>query len=271
MPTSVDARPDRGTQRAVTAAARCGLATRGLLYVLVALLALQIAFGDSGEVADSSGALHELAGRPFGRVLVWAVGLGLAAMALWRLSEAVFGATGPDGRKATHRAAAAGRAVFYAVVSFSTLAFAAGRGARRSSDEQSRDATATLLDAPAGPWLVAAVGAGIAVGGIVIVVGAVRLSFRDRLDTARLPEWGRRAVDVLGAVGGTARGAVFTAAGGFLVYAAVSYDPAKAKGVDDTLRSFSQTPAGPWLLVAVALGLLLFGLFSWAMAALIRA
>lgn len=63
-----------------------------------------------------------------------------------------------------------------------------------------------------------------------------------------------------------ARGTVFAAAGGFAVHAAVRYDPAKAKGVDDTLRTLTQTPAGPWLLVAVAVGLVLFGIFSLAMA-----
>ncbi|EFL13042.1 predicted protein [Streptomyces sp. C] len=47
----------------------------------------------------------------------------------------------------------------------------------------------------------------------------------------------------------------------------MEYDPAKAKGVDDTLRAFADTPAGPWLLVAVAAGLVLFGLYSWAAAA----
>lgn len=66
--------------------------------------------------------------------------------------------------------------------------------------------------------------------------------------------------------GGLARGVVFAAAGGFVVYAAVRYDPAQAKGIDDTLRSFTQTAAGPWLLVALAIGLMLFGVFSWAMA-----
>ncbi|WP_042800376.1 DUF1206 domain-containing protein, partial [Streptomyces sp. C] len=62
-------------------------------------------------------------------------------------------------------------------------------------------------------------------------------------------------------------GALFAAAGGCAFYAAVEYDPAKAKGVDDTLRAFADTPAGPWLLVAVAAGLVLFGLYSWAAAA----
>ncbi|MFJ7157211.1 DUF1206 domain-containing protein [Streptomyces sp. NPDC101118] len=259
-------RARRETRRAIVVAARTGLATRGVLYVLVGLLALQVAFGDTGEEADRSGALATLADRSYGAVLVWAIGIGLVAMALWRLSEAVFGATGPDGRKATKRAASAARAVFYGVLAYSVLAFAAGRKENRSGDEQSRDLTARVMDAPAGPWLVGAVGCGIAIGGIVIAVQAAMRTFRKEMDTAALPQWARTLVDTIGVVGGLARGAVFTAAGGFLVYAAADYDPAKARGVDDTLRAFAETPAGPWLLVAVAAGLLLFGVFSWAMA-----
>ncbi|MGV9573181.1 DUF1206 domain-containing protein, partial [Streptomyces nigra] len=40
----------------------------------------------------------------------------------------------------------------------------------------------------------------------------------------------------------------------------------RAKGLDDTLRSLAETPLGPWLLVCVAVGLVLFGLFSFALA-----
>ncbi|WP_327308494.1 DUF1206 domain-containing protein [Streptomyces sp. NBC_01298] len=247
--------------------ARCGLATRGLLYVLIGVLAVRVGFGvsDGGE-ADRTGALQELAEKPFGGVLVWAVGIGLVCMTLWRLSEAALGAAGPGGDKPGKRLAALARAVFYGVVAFSVLSFAAGTGGGRSGDEQSRDVTARALDVPGGPWWVAAVGLGIAIGGVVIAVQAVRRTFRKHLAMGRQPEGVRKAVEFLGVVGGVARGAVFAAAGSFAVHAALSYDPAKAKGVDDTLRTFAQTPAGPWLLVLVAVGLVLFGLFSWAMA-----
>lgn len=40
-------------------------------------------------------------------------------------------------------------------------------------------------------------------------------------------------------------------------------DGTKAKGVDGVLRSFAQTPFGPWLLILVALGLIAFGIFSF--------
>ncbi|MET9609327.1 DUF1206 domain-containing protein [Streptomyces sp. NPDC006512] len=248
--------------------ARCGLVARGLLYVLIGVIAVRVAFGGSGggEEADRTGALQELAEKPFGGVLVWAVGIGLVCMTLWRLSEAVLGAAGPDGDKVGKRLAAAARTVFYGVVAFSVLSFAAGSGGGQSGDEQSRDVTAQALDLPGGPWWVAAAGAGIAIGGVVIAVQAVRRTFRKHLAMDRQPEGVRKAVELLGVVGGLARGAVFAAVGAFVVHAAVSYDPAKAKGVDDTLRTFAETPAGPWLLVAVAAGLVLFGVFSWAMA-----
>ncbi|WP_327260378.1 DUF1206 domain-containing protein [Streptomyces sp. NBC_01232] len=253
-----------GRAREVTA--RCGLLARGVLYVLVGVLALRVALGDSGgKEADRQGALQELAGRSFGSVLVWAVAIGLVGMMLWRLSEAVFGAAGPDGDKVTKRLAAAGRTVFYAVVAFSVLSFAAG-GNARSGDQQSRDVTAQAMDLPAGRWLVGAAGLGIAVAGVVIAVQAARRTFRKHLAMGGVSERWRKAVDFLGVAGGLARGALFAAVGGFVVFAAVRYDPAQAKGIDDTLRSFTQTPAGPWLLVVVAVGLILFGAFSWAMA-----
>lgn len=58
--------------------------------------------------------------------------------------------------------------------------------------------------------------------------------------------------------GGTARGIVFAVA------AAIEHRPDESKGMDDTLRSFIDTFAAPWHLVAIALGLVAFGLFSWA-------
>ncbi|MEV6685869.1 DUF1206 domain-containing protein [Streptomyces sp. NPDC051130] len=254
-----------GTAREFTA--RIGLVARGVLYVLTGLLAVRVGLGTSGgREADRQGALQELAGKPLGPFLVWAVGVGLVCMMLWRLSETVFGAAGPKGDAATKRLASAARAVFYAVAAYSVLSFAAGSGGTRSGDEQSRDVTAKVLGWPGGQWLVGAVGAALVVGGVVIAVRAVRREFRKHMNLGGLsPQW-RRAVELLGVAGGVARGGVFAAAGGFAVHAAVRYDPAQAKGMDDTLRTLTQTPAGPWLLVAVAVGLMLFGVFSWAMA-----
>ncbi|MER7407564.1 DUF1206 domain-containing protein [Streptomyces sp. NPDC000070] len=262
-------RARRAVRGSVTeGAARAGLTARGVIYLLVGVLALQIAFGDTGEQADRGGALAELSQKPFGAVLLWALGIGLVGMALWRLSEMLFGSVGPDGRSARKRLLATARFVFYAFVAYSVLSFAANRGrsGSGSSDRQSEDATARALEIPAGQWLVGAAGLAIIGVGGWIGVRAVLRKYHDKLRLGQMSPRTRRLVDVTGMAGGAARGLVFAMAGVFAVRAAVDYEPDRAKGLDDTLRSFADTPLGPWLLVCVAAGLVLFGVFSFAMA-----
>jgi hypothetical protein len=274
MNTQTMARTGRGrAQRAANGsvtegAARAGFTARGVIYLLVGVLALQIAFGEGKHQADRGGALAEISDKPFGAVLLWALGVGLAGMALWRLSQVFFGADGPEGRKPQKRLLAGVRFVFYAFVAYSVLAFAASpsKGGGGSSDEQSRDVTARAMEMPAGQWLVGAAGVGVVVAGIWIAVQAVRRKYHEKLKLGAMGPRIRRLVDVTGVVGGVARGAVFAAAGVFAVRAAIAYEPDRAKGMDDTIRSFADTPLGPWLLVCVAAGLVLFGLFSFAMA-----
>ncbi|MGY1435232.1 DUF1206 domain-containing protein [Streptomyces reniochalinae] len=251
-------------------AARAGFAGRGFIYLLVGVLALQVAFADGkrGGQADRGGALREVAGRPFGAFVLWALGLALAGMALWRLAEAVWGVTEPEGHRAHKRLLSAARGVFYGFVAYSVLAFAAGdRGSGSgASDKQSKDVTAEVLGLPAGQWLMGAVGAGVVVAGVVMAGRAALRTYHEQLRTGQMSRRQRRFVDVTGVAGGVARGLVFAAAGVFLSRAALAYEPEKARGMDDTLRSFTETPAGPWLLVAVAVGLGLFGLYSFGVA-----
>jgi hypothetical protein len=251
---------------AMEGAARWGLAARGAIYLLVGVLALQVAFGVGGEQADRGGALHALTEEPYGEAVVWAIGIGLAGMALWRFSEAAVGAAGPDGHKTSKRALSGARAVLYTVLAFSVLSYAAGESGSGSSDRQSRDVTARVLDLPFGQYLVGGAGLALAGAGAWIAVRALRREYHKHLHLSAMSRRARKTVDVLGVGGGVCRGAVFAAAGVFVLRAAAEFDPDEAKGLDDTLRAFADTPAGPWLLAAVAAGLVLFGFFSFAMA-----
>ncbi|MFJ1747667.1 DUF1206 domain-containing protein [Streptomyces sp. NPDC088116] len=253
---------------AVAAGARAGFVARGVIYMLIGVLSLRIAFsgGGGGGQADRGGAVAEIAHKPFGTVLLYLLGTALAGMALWRLSEAAFGQAGPDGRKASKRAMAAGRFVFYGFVSYSVLSYAAGDegSGSGSSDKSSQDVTARALDWPGGQWIVGIVGVAVAAAGVWIAVRALMRKFHKHLTMSEMSKNARKAVDCVGVFGGTARGAVFAVAGAFALTAAVQHEPGRAKGMDDTLRAFTGTPAGPWLLVLTALGLMAFGVFSWA-------
>ncbi|MFH8409243.1 DUF1206 domain-containing protein [Streptomyces sp. NPDC018019] len=245
-------------------AGRAGFVARGVVYVLVGVLAVQVALGEGGESADRQGALGQVAAQPFGVVLLWALAAGFGCMAIWRGAGAVL-ARG-SARKVPERLLNGGRAVFYAVVCWATAAYAAGSGGGGSGNAQSQDWTAAALKLPYGRVLVALAGAVLIGVGVVLAVRAGMRRFLRKLDNGAMSHRTRQAVTGMGVGGGVARGLVFAAAGSFVLIAAVTFDPHRAKGLDATLRSFTQTPAGPWLLVVVAAGLVLFGGFSFASA-----
>ncbi|MFD6874244.1 MULTISPECIES: DUF1206 domain-containing protein [unclassified Streptomyces] len=252
--------------RAMEVLSRVGLCARGVIYVLVGLLAVQMGFGgDSGKEADRSGAVRTIGEQPFGRVLLWALVVGLAAMALWRLSEAAFGQAVTGGDKWTRRLGSLGLAVFYTVICIGVVqtALVGGSAGGRPGDETSKDYTARVLNLPLGRVLVGVAGAVLVIVGVVIVVRSLMRKFEENLRTGEMSPTTRRVVAGLGIVGGVACGVVAAVAGVFVLLAAVQFDPGRAKGMDETLRSFAATPAGPVLLIAAAVGLLVFGLYSF--------
>jgi hypothetical protein len=244
-------------------AARLGFVARGLIYVLIGLIALGIAFGRGGQ-ADQGGALGQIASRGFGVVVLWLLVVGFAGLALWRLSEVAFGATGPRGHETAERLKSLARGIVYTFFCFTTLRFVLGTASSSSadSDRQSETTTTRVMTNAGGRVLVGLVGLALVAVGLYLAREAWKREFLQRMDLSGVSSGTRSLVERLGVVGGLSRGAVFVVAGLFLTLAAVRFEPSRAEGLDGTLRSFSQTALGPFLLVLVALGLIAFGVFS---------
>jgi hypothetical protein len=253
-----------GNSKYVDWLARAGFAARGVMYALIGVLALEVAFGSPGHTADQSGAVRVVGRTPFGGVLLWLLVIGFIGLALWRLSEALYGGPGPDGRKPGSRLIAGFKAVLYAFITFVILKYALGLGAPKSSNKQSVDLTATAMRHPGGQVLVGIVGLVLVGVGAWLAWRAFNRKFLADLRTGEMSPQTRKVVTFLGRFGGIARGIVFGAAGLFLLIAAFTGNAHKAKGIDATLLAFTKTPAGPWLLVLVAIGLVLFGGYSFA-------
>jgi Domain of Unknown Function (DUF1206) len=253
-----------GNSKYVDWLARAGFAARGVMYVIIGILAIEIAFGSGGHKADQSGAVRVVGNTPFGTFLLWLLVIGFAGMTLWRLSEALYGGPGPDGRKAGNRLIAGFKAVLYGFIAYGIIRYALGLGAPKSSNKQSVDLTSTAMRQPGGRILVGIVGLVLIGVGVWLAWRAFERKFLADLRTGEMSAQTRKVVTFLGRYGGIARGIVFAAAGLFLLIAAVTANAHKAKGIDATLRAFTKTPAGPWLLVLVAAGLVLFGAYSWA-------
>ncbi|MDF5758285.1 DUF1206 domain-containing protein [Spongiactinospora sp. TRM90649] len=240
---------------ALDRAARAGLACRGVLYALIGVLALRIAFGDGEQEADKGGAISAVAGLPLGSVLLWAMVAGFAGLGVWQASEALVGRG-----ETTERVKSAGRVVIYVFV-VTTLLSMLLAGKTTSEDQKSRDLAGFLLDLPGGPFIVGAVGVGVIAMGVYWLHAGLTRRFHRELERGRMSGRARSIMEKLGIAGHVARGMIAGAAGYFVVRAAFEHDPGDAKGIDATLRSFADTPAGPWLLAVVASGLVLFALY----------
>jgi hypothetical protein len=239
--------------------ARAGLTARGVIYLLTGWVAVLVALGHSSREADQQGALQLLAGKPYGLASLFVLGIGFAAYALWRLSEAVFGVTGTP-NSADPRLTSLGRAVIYA--GFAYLTFTVISGTQRSQSRQQQDMTATAMQHAAGRWLVGIVGLIVVVIGLVMVGQGARRTFMKYLQASQMSPRTRRVVELLGVVGTIARGLVFALAGVLVIDAAITHQASESGGLDKALLTLRNQPFREFLMLLAALGLAVFGIYG---------
>lgn len=240
-----------------------GLITYGIVHILVGWIAAQVAWGGGGgsQEASQQGALAELARNPIGVAVLWLTVVGLFAMTAWQAAEAAWGHRDrPAGSKRIRkRLGSAGRAITYAAIAIAAIA--ALQGSSQSGDQKQEGWTARLLALPFGRVLVGAVGVVVIVLAVRQVIKGVKEKFTEDF-SGGLTSGVRR----LGQVGYISKGVAMAVVGGLFGWAAITYDPSKAGGLDDALRTINSAPLGSILLTVVALGLACFGIFCffWA-------
>jgi hypothetical protein len=245
-------------------AVRLGLVSYGVVHLLIAWLALNLALGDRSGKASNSGALHEIAESGLGRVSLYVVAAGFAALIVWQGFEALAGHRDEDGAKrAWKRVVSAVKVGIYATIGWSALDMAMGSSGKGGGTDTW---TARLMGMPAGPWLVAAVG-GIVIGvGVALAWRGWKEKFRSKLDVDGRTGRDGRAYVVFGKAGYLAKGFALWVVGGLFLYAAWTHDPDKSGGLDQALSKLLQQPFGAPMLVAVAAGIGCYGLFCFAWA-----
>ena len=239
--------------------ARAGFAARGLVYVIVGILAIKLALGSGGSNASQQGALRAIAAQPFGKVLLILIAIGLGGYALWRLARAALG-HGPEGRDSgVDRVAAFASGLVYAGLCAIAVEILLGSGGGSGG---ARKTTAGVFGWPAGTWLVGI--AGVVLIGVGLYQGyrGISKDFLDDSKTERMGPHTRRWIEWIGTFGYLARMVVFCLVGVFLIKAAIAFDPNKAVGLDGALAKVDHASYGPFLLGLVAAGLIAFGAYS---------
>jgi hypothetical protein len=234
--------------------ARLGYAVLGVIHLLIAWIALKLAWGVGGgsTSADTSGALKTISSSGGGLVLLWICVLGFLLLAVWQLFEAALGVG-----EAKDRAKAAAKGVTYLFFAWTT--FKVGQGVSSSAEKQTEDFTATLMGSPGGRLLVGVVGLVVlGIGGYHVYKGWATKFLSDlREDPGDWAVWAGR-------VGYVAKGVALLIVGFFFLVAAWKSDPDKAQGLDGALKTLKGQPLGPVLLTLVAVGIAAYGVYSFA-------
>jgi len=242
--------------------ARTGYVARGVLYILMGVLAIELARGEASDRPNQEGAFRLVAEQTFGRALLVLIAIGLLGYTALRFTQAFIGRTPEAGRHgAGERISAFASGCAYAIFFALAISVLVGSAGGNSGGEP-KQATADILGWTGGRWIVLV--AGILFAGVALYQGWLGASrrFLKYTKTERMSRKGLRNFIVLGVVGHIARAVVFGLVGTFLIKAAVEYDPQEAVGIDGALQRLQDEAYGTVALVAVAIGLIAFGVYS---------
>jgi hypothetical protein len=237
--------------------ARLGYAARGIVFLLVAGLALLS--GVAGRKADTKSAVSTLLEQPFGRVWVGLIGLGLLGFVAWRLAQSVADSDGhgTDRKAIVIRAAMLGSAITYLGLAGYALGHAIdATGGSEGSGE--KGLAQWVMSQPLGSYIAVVIGIGFIVGGVVTSAKGLTRKFEKYL---RLPD-AKGVVSMVCIYGLVARGVVFAITGVLFAYAGFTVDPEQAGSISEALSWLRQLPFGSIVYVAVAVGLAAFGIYN---------
>ncbi len=243
-------------------AVRVGLISYGVVHILIALLAAQLALGRGGS-ASKDGALTEIASRPLGSTILYVMVAGFAALVVWQLIEMVAGHRDEDGAKRKFKqGSSAVQVCIYGFLGFSSFKVASSGG----GGDKTESMTAKVLALPAGQVMVGLVGLAVAGGAASQIYQGLSEGFRDHLKAqGQTGDLGKTYV-LFGKVGYVGKGLALLAVGGLFLWAAWTHDAEKSGGLDQALKKVLEQPYGSVMLGAVALGLGCYGAFCFARA-----
>ena len=239
--------------------ARAGLVARGVVYLIIGVLALKLALGDGGKATNQQGALQTIAHQSFGEALLVLVAIGLGGYALWRLIRAAVGHGAEQRDSAFERFSALDSGIAYGILCITAIEILTSSA---SGSGTPKETTGGVLGWTGGTVLVAIAGAILIGVAVYQAYKGLARKFVEDAKTGEMSEGVEKGYTALGVFGHVARAVVFALIGYGLIKAAVDYNPKEAIGLDGALRELAHASYGPALLGLVAAGLIGFGLYS---------
>lgn len=244
-----------------------GFYSKGLVYALIGILAAMVAFGLGGDIKGNSGIVQFLHGLPGGVILATIVALGLLAHSLWRFYEAAVDPSGgEDEKRIGPRIQFAFSGIFYAVLAFSFAQPLLSNGSSSDDDSQKKEALGLLLEKEWGIWVIWIIAIGTGLNAIwqcyLGFSGVYMKQIDEHLDNKN--EY--KIIKQSGRFGYIARGVVFGIISFFLIRVSLAHNANALEGTEGALQYLLSLPYGNFLMGAVALGMLSFGIFCFMVA-----
>jgi hypothetical protein len=250
--------------RSISSFARIGLLSKGSVYVLLGIVTLMAVFhigGESKSHADRTGVFNMIFRQTGGQLLLGVIALGLICYSLWRGMMA-FGDTEHKGKE-IKGLAVRGRylasGLFYA-----SIAVSAGRilfSGRHDSEDSQQHIAQQLLSKPAGQWLAGVAAAVLLTNGIYQIYYGLSGKYQKHVE--ELNGDGRRILLLAGKLGYVARGGVWMLLSWLFFRAAIHRNASEAGDTSKAFSFLSQESYGTAILVAIAIGLICYGVFNF--------
>lgn len=251
----------------VRSLSRFGFYTKGVLFIVIGILAIAVAIGlRGGKLADPTGALGVIAQKPFGKVLLILFVIGAIGHGLWNILR---GAADIDdaGNKVfgiIQRSISIGVGIFYVGLALTALSILLTVNASDANGELPKTIVAILLVVPLfGVIVVFLIGLGMIGAGFHECYSGISGKYQENYRAWAIKGWQGIFITVLGVLSFTARAIILVLMGWFFIAAAIDYNPNEAIGIDGALRTLAVTTYGEILLFVIAVGLICHGILAF--------
>jgi hypothetical protein len=248
--------------------ARMGYAAKGIVYMMIGIMAIRFAFGERKQPGDFSSVLLKLFSEPFGRILLASLTIGLIGYGLWCLIQAAIDTEnkGTNVSGLVIRVFYAGVGVVYLSIAWEAIQLLTNTSNMKEGDRPERQLTAELFAlSPSTRWIAILAG----VGFLGFCIYEIRRVYVEGIEILR-PEGRKGIIDVIamriGQIGIIARALLFALIGIFLAWSGITFDPNKVRGISGALLELRRQTHGTYWLIAMALGLGAYGIYMWFVA-----
>ncbi|WP_342528452.1 DUF1206 domain-containing protein [Chryseomicrobium sp. FSL W7-1435] len=244
---------------------RVGYMAKGVVYIIIGVLALLAAVGPGGETTGTTGAVESVSTMPFGKLLLWIIGIGLFGYIVWNLIKAIKDpqGEGSDAKGWIKRIGYFVSAIIYGNLAIGAILLASRQKSSSGGGESEKEISARLMEQPFGVWLIGLLGLIILLYGLYELQSGARLKFMEQLKTHEMNAKEKEVAEKSGRVGLIARGIVLGIIGFFFTRTAWTHNPEESKGVGGALDELASQPYGTIVLGIVATGLILYGIYQF--------